>query len=77
MQNDAHNGSDLDLAVTTLGNISADICHLKEAIRESNIPFMVDIFELTALPKSFQDEIAAHCIEIYPSFDGAYEGAIV
>jgi len=43
---------------------------LKEIIRESNIPFMVDIFELHRLPQYMQDEIKRNYVEIYPNFEG-------
>ena len=70
IKNDAHEGSDLDLTVTGLENCDTDILELKELIRESNIPFMVDVFELYRLPQYMQDEIKGHYVEIYPNFEG-------
>ena len=49
----AHSGSDLDIAVVGTG----DITKLKNAIQESNIPFLVDIVKFENLPESFQKEI--------------------
>ena len=49
----AHSGSDLDIAVVGTG----DITKLKNAIQESNIPFLVDVVMFENLPESFQKEI--------------------
>lgn len=60
----AHNGSDLDLVI--IGNdqkgIPTDIFYsLKEKIRESNIPILVELFDWARLPESFHRNIeAAH-----------------
>ncbi len=66
VQGDAHSGSDLDLAISPLKNENIDIATLKAALIESNIPFLLDIFEFHRLPKSFQDEIASYRVEIFP-----------
>ena len=49
----AHDGSDLDLAIVGEG----DICALKSALQESNIPFLVDVVKFDNLPESFKKEI--------------------
>jgi len=62
----AHNGSDLDLCVKCFGSENGDIARLRGIFTESNIPFLVDIFEYDRLPKSFQKEIDNKHIVIYP-----------
>jgi len=54
----AHEASDLDLAVVDFGRPEGDIMALRNALRESNVPFHVDIFDYKRLPESFQKEIA-------------------
>lgn len=53
INNTAHEGSDLDLALVGKG----DIAKLKSALEESNIPFLVDIVNFQDVPESFQKEI--------------------
>ena len=61
----AHNGSDLDLCVKSFGVENGDIVRLRELFNESNVPFLIDIFEYDLLPKVFQEEIARKHIVIY------------
>ena len=60
----AHDGSDLDLVIVTPDRRKLPIdvlMELKEKIRESNIPILVDLFDWARLPESFQKNIdAAH-----------------
>lgn len=63
----AHGGSDLDLCVVTFGEEDGDIFRLREAFNESNIPFLIDIFEYERLPQSFQEEINQKSVVIYES----------
>jgi len=60
----AHQNSDLDLAVVDFGRPAGDISILRKALRESNVPFPVDILNYKLLPKSFQDEIAKRYVVI-------------
>lgn len=60
----AHNGSDLDLAIV-LGDGDANISELVESVKNSNLPFLVDIFELKSLPDSFQNEIMKNNVVIF------------
>jgi len=53
----AHSGSDLDLAVLDFGCEDYDLWELKEVLVESNLPFLIDLFDYKRLPKSFQEEI--------------------
>lgn len=61
----AHSGSDLDLAIVDYGDQDCDYLDIKEAIIDSNIPFLIDIFELNRLPESFRDEIKRNYIVLY------------
>ena len=60
----AHEASDLDLAVVDFGGLSSDIMELRDAFRESSIPFNVDIFDYKLLPKSFQEELSKNYVVI-------------
>lgn len=58
----AHEGSDLDLVIRTvdLSPLPAEIlADLKEQIRESTIPILVDLFDWARLPISFHRNIEA------------------
>lgn len=61
----AHAGSDLDLAVTDFGQEKACLYELQEEFKKSNIPFLIDIFELNKFPQSFQAEIEKNHVVIY------------
>jgi predicted nucleotidyltransferase len=60
----AHDASDLDLAMVDFGRADDDIMALRDAFRESNVPFHVDIFDYKLLPKSFQEEISKKYVVI-------------
>ncbi|GHT90726.1 hypothetical protein FACS1894122_01750 [Alphaproteobacteria bacterium] len=62
---DAHDGSDLDLVVKDFGQENGCIFELKDSLMESNVPFLIDIFEFDRLPESFQKEIEKKHIVIY------------
>ncbi|MDR0968356.1 MAG: nucleotidyltransferase domain-containing protein [Holosporaceae bacterium] len=62
---DAHSGSDLDLAVKSFGQENARVDDLREALRESGVPFLIDIFEFDRLPLSFQKEIMKKYVVVY------------
>ena len=58
----AHEGSDLDLVIRTsdLERMQPDIFFdLKDKIRESNIPIVIEIFDWAMLPPSFHKNIEA------------------
>ena len=61
----AHEGSDLDLVIKDYGQEETDYLLLKEALQESNIPFLIDIFEFDKLPESFQKNIKKNYIVLY------------
>ena len=52
-----HNGSDLDLTVIDFGEDDKSILQLRKLVRESDIPFLVDLTMFNDLPISFQNEI--------------------
>ena len=66
VEGDAHSGSDLDLAVKTFGENTKDIIKLRKFLNESNIPFLIEIFEFNKLPESFQKEIERKHVIIFP-----------
>jgi predicted nucleotidyltransferase len=66
----AHEGSDLDLVVITPNREKLPVeilMELKEKIRDSNIPILVELFDWSRLPQSFLDNIEA-CHEVLYSF---------
>lgn len=65
INNNAHDGSDLDLVVKSFNDNSKSIIELREILNQSNIPFLIDINEYGYLPKSFQEEIDRHHIVIF------------
>jgi uncharacterized protein len=63
----AHEGSDLDLIVRTRNNEKLPtevLLELKDKIRNSNIPILVDLFDWSRLPDSFHKNIEA-CHEVF------------
>ncbi len=65
IKNQAHDGSDLDLAVLDWGGQNENLASLKTAINESDLPFMVDVSDFEKLPEAFQREIQKENIVIY------------
>jgi len=61
----SHEGSDLDLVIKDYGQKNVNYLKLKEALQESNIPFLVDIIEFDGLSESFQAEIQKQYVVIY------------
>ena len=65
----AHEGSDLDLVIITRdrGKLPINILNeLKEKIRDSNIPILVELFDWARLPETFHKNIEA-CHEVFYS----------
>ncbi len=63
-----HDGSDLDLVIRShnLDKLPIDIyMELKEKIKHSNIPILVDIFDWARLPESFHQNIEAQHEVLY------------
>lgn len=65
----AHDTSDLDLVVRHPADLKvrqgAAFWDLKEAFSESNLPFLVDLFDWAALPPAFRDNIAEQHVLLY------------
>ena len=55
----SHEGSDLDLVVRGPGlrPLGVELVELTEALRESNVPILVQIHDWARLPESFHGEI--------------------
>lgn len=66
---ESHSTSDLDLVLRGPGlqKIAAEqIFDFKEALTESNIPILVEVFDWTTLPNSFHTEIERRYMVINP-----------
>ncbi len=61
----AHQGSDLDLVIVDYGQDEHDYMGFKDILTQSNIPFLIDIFEIDRLPQSFRDEIKSDYVVLY------------
>ncbi|GBU24430.1 hypothetical protein R83H12_01060 [Fibrobacteria bacterium R8-3-H12] len=65
---DAHDGSDLDLAVCGKNSQSIPVdvySRLLKKVQDSNIPILVDIKDFYALPSKFQQGIENKCEVFY------------
>jgi len=65
---DAHDGSDLDLAICGKNSQSLPIdvySRLLEKIQDSNIPILVDIKDFYSLPNKFRQNIESKCEVLY------------
>lgn len=63
----AHDASDLDLALMAPGNQPIPLSQLdefREAVNDSNIPILVDARDWARLPKSFHAEIEKEFAEL-------------
>lgn len=73
----AHDGSDLDLVILTPDRkkLSLDtLMELKEKIRESNIPILVEVFDWARLPETFHKNIeASHEVLYQPELNIIFE----
>lgn len=61
----AHEGSDLDLVIKDFGQNDSYLFELKEELKESNVPFLIDIFEFDKLPENFRKEIEKNYVVFY------------
>lgn len=72
VNNTAHEGSDLDLVIRTQNleplniNVYSD---LVEKIKQSNVPFLVELRDWTTLPSSFHKQIEENSQVIYSNID--------
>lgn len=61
----AHPGSDLDLVVRIPGALqqpSPKVDHLRTALRESDIPILIDVHDWALLPDAFREKIKSNYI---------------
>ena len=65
LNGNAHEGSDLDLVVKRFNSDECNIINLQDILKNSNIPFIIDIHTFDSMPNSFQDEILKNYIVIY------------
>lgn len=71
IKNDSHSGSDLDLTVRSFNEKNKSIGVLRERLKDSDIPFLIEIHEFDKLPESFQNEILKKYVPIFPVQKGA------
>lgn len=50
-------GSDLDLVVLSSDGRPLSLVRLREAFRESNLPFIVELLDWATIPEHFREEI--------------------
>lgn len=62
---EAHDASDLDLALITLGNNALPIPILYAALAECSLAFRVDLHLFNRLPLGFRNEIKQHYVVFY------------
>lgn len=63
----AHEGSDVDIVLRNPANLTAEIPELpelQEAVRESNLPMLIDIHDWAHLPTDFHHNIESNYVEI-------------
>ncbi len=63
----AHEGSDLDIVVRNPANLNAEITNwasLQDALRDSDLPMLVDIHDWARLPAAFHRTIEQGYVEI-------------
>ena len=72
VNNTAHDGSDLDLVIRTNNHepLNENIySNLVEKIRQSNIPFLVELRDWNTLPTSFHKQIEKNSTIIYSNIN--------
>lgn len=65
----AHEGSDLDLVVRNPANLAAETpnwADLQDALRDSDLPMLMDIHDWAHLPEAFHRNIERDYVEIQP-----------
>ena len=54
---EASEGSDLDLVVRSTGSQVLSLLRVREAFRDSNLPFTVELLDWATIPEHFRQEI--------------------
>ncbi|MDO5104245.1 MAG: nucleotidyltransferase domain-containing protein [Lautropia sp.] len=63
----SHEGSDLDIVLRNTENLAArtpDWLNFQEAVRDSDLPILVDVHDWASLPESFHRNIERDYVEI-------------
>lgn len=66
--------SDLDLVVFSGLDQSGQVCDLREALEESDLPFRTDVLVWNALPESFREEIDRSHVALIDTGDAKLHG---
>ena len=62
----SHDASDLDLVVLHDNSELFDVFSFREALRESDIPILIDVMDWNYIPDSFKQEINRCHVIVYP-----------
>lgn len=68
VKHQAHSGSDLDLVIrnpSQLDKPSHELLVFKSALRDSNIPILIDVVDWAKLTEPFRREILEHYLLVY------------
>ena len=68
VKHQAHSGSDLDLVIRNpkqLSKPSHELAAFKSALRDSNIPILIDVVDWATLPEAFHEEILKQYQVVY------------
>ncbi len=63
----AHDASDLDLVIKTPAEAplsSEQLTHFREALRDSNLPIFVDVFDWRLMLEGFRERIATYHVKL-------------
>lgn len=63
----ASEGSDLDLVVHSPDDEALPLGRAREAFRDSNLPFTVELLDWATIPEHFRHEILKNYVVIFPS----------
>ena len=76
---ESHEGSDLDLVLrgSQLERLGIEYAELTDAIRESNIPILVQVHDWARLPETFHDEIEQDYVVVQEASGGGWPTATV
>ncbi len=62
----SHDASDLDLVVLHDDSDLFDVFGFREALRDSDIPILIDVMDWNIIPDSFKQEIKQCHVVVYP-----------
>lgn len=67
MSGNSHAGSDLDIVIKSTDEQSAArIDGFRNALRDSNLPMLIDVLDWQYIPETFQARIMGHAQRFYP-----------